>query len=292
MRLFIIINLLMKMKLFFKVSEISIVTGHNKFQSKRDYLLNFWKSHHSFDYMKYMDIFDYIEISDMDIIQTISEKNNINIMDNLKESIDVTNIDDINKIKNNINIKFNVTDININDKKQVMKSIDNIINTRYGVRNENNILTLYENRTGNIIINNNIYHKRKVYEDLNIIIYMCGKIDGMIQNQDSIIEIKNRMNKLFYKLKDYEKVQLMCYMHLFQFTFGQLIEGYCQDNTDDSNNNTEINIIKIKYDYDYMKNILSAIIIFSKFYYQFINNHEMKLKLLESVDDNEVDFNI
>ena len=174
-----------------------------------------------------MDKFNYIEISHMDIIQAISEKNDVNIMDNIETSINVTNINDIKKIKNNINVKFDDADININDKKQVMKSIDNVINTRYGVRNENNILSLYENRTGNIVINNNIFYQRKVYEDLNIIIYMCGKIDGMIRNQDSIIEIKNRMNTLFYKLKDYEKVQLMCYMHLFQFTFGQLIEGYC-----------------------------------------------------------------
>lgn len=283
----------MKLKLFFKVSEVAIITGHNKFQSKRDYVLNFWKSHHFNDYLKYMDIFNYAEISDMDIIQTISEKNNVNIMDNIKESIDVTNINDMNKIKNNINIKFNDTDINNSDKLQVMKSIDNVINTRYGVKNENNILTLYENHTGNIIINNNIYYKRKVYEDLKIIIYMCGKIDGMIKNQDSIIEIKNRIKRLSYTLKDYEKVQLMCYMHLFQFTFGQLIEGYCQDNNGYNNiNNTEINIIKIKYDYDYMKNILSTIIMFSKFYYQFINNHEMKLGILESVNDNEVDFTI
>lgn len=283
----------MKLKLFFKVSEVAIITGHNKFQSKRDYVLNFWKSHHFNDYLKYMDIFNYAEISDMDIIQTISENNNVNIMDNIKESIDVTNINDMNKIKNNINIKFNDTDINNSDKIQVMKSIDNVINTRYGVKNENNILTLYENHTGNIIINNNIYYKRKVYEDLNIIIYMCGKIDGMIKNQDSIIEIKNRIKRLSYTLKDYEKVQLMCYMHLFQFTFGQLIEGYCQDNNGYNNiNNTEINIIKIKYDYDYMKNILSTIIMFSKFYYQFINNHEMKLEILESVNDNEVDFTI
>lgn len=281
----------MKLKLFFKVSEIAIITGHNKFQSKRDYLLNFWKSHHYDDYLNYMDKFNYIEISDMDIIQAISEKNDVNIMDNIEESSNVTNINDIKKIKNNINIKFDDADININDKKQVMKSIDNVINTRYGVRNENNILALYENRTGNIVINNNIYYQRKVYEDLTIIIYMCGKIDGIIRkrNQDSIIEIKNRMNKLFYKLKDYEKVQLMCYMHLFQFTFGQLIEGYCGDDK------TEINIIKIKYDYDYMKNILSSIIVFSKFYHKFIKNHEMKLDILESVDDDdddEVDFAI
>ena len=290
MKLFIIFNLLMKLKLFFKVSEIAIITGHNKFQSKRDYLLNFWKSHHYDDYLNYMDKFNCIEISDMDIIQAISEKNDVNIMDNIEASINVTNINDIKKIKNNINVKFDDADININDKKQVMKSIDNVINTRYGVRNENIILSLYENRTGNIVINNNIFYQRKVYEDLNIIIYMCGKIDGMIRNQDSIIEIKNRMNKLFYKLKDYEKVQLMCYMHLFQFTFGQLIEGYCQDNN--GNDKTEINIIKIKYDYDYMKNILSSIIVFSKFYHKFINNHDMKLDLLESVDDDEVDFAI
>lgn len=69
--------------------------------------------------------------------------------------------------------------------------------------------------TGNTIIKDNKYHKSMIYQTDIFSIFIGGKIDGFNNEDGSVIEIKNRVNKLFYNLRNYEKVQIMCYLHLF-----------------------------------------------------------------------------
>jgi DNA mismatch repair ATPase MutS len=90
--------------------------------------------------------------------------------------------------------------------------------------------------TGNSIIKDNKYYKIKLFEIDDINVFIGGKIDG-INETGSIIEVKNRVNKLFYELRSYEKVQIMCYMHLFKASEGHLVEAL-------KKSNTSINIIK------------------------------------------------
>ena len=127
------------------------------------------------------------------------------------------------------------------------------------------------------------YHKKIVYEDLenNISICIGGKIDGINKNNGSIIEVKNRMHKLFYTLREYEKVQIMCYMHIHNSNNGHLVEAHKKKD------GTDINIIEVSYDNSYMNDIISKIYEFAKFYGKFIVNHEMKINLLkdESISD-------
>ena len=39
-----------------------------------------------------------------------------------------------------------------------------------------------------------------------------GKVDGLLLPENTVIEIKNRVNRLFFKLRDYEKVQYFLYL--------------------------------------------------------------------------------
>ena len=55
-------------------------------------------------------------------------------------------------------------------------------------------------------------------------IYICGKIDGIENN--SLIEIKNRRNRLFEFVPLYEKIQTEIYFRLTNLTHGKLIQNY------------------------------------------------------------------
>jgi hypothetical protein len=110
--------------------------------------------------------------------------------------------------------------------------------------------------TNTIIIKDNRYHKKNIYNHDFLTISIGGKIDGINNMNHYIIEVKNRINKLFYTLRDYEKVQIMCYMHLFESSKGHLVEALKKKNE------TEINIIEVTYDEKYMEHILSKIIVF------------------------------
>lgn len=266
------------MDILFNISEIAIITGDNKFKSKRDYLIDFWKKYDKDDYEKYIKLTEFTKETDKEIIKKISNKNNIvNIEKDLYTCSKTKNISDMNEIKKNI---FNkLSDLSENEKKEITKSINNITNTNFGIKNENDITKLYENMTGNIIIKDNKYRKTSVHKNNKYNIIIGGKIDGINNNNGSIIEIKNRVYKLFYTLKEYEKVQIMCYMFLFNSNKGHLVEAYKKKD------GSLINIIEVDFDQLYMNNIIDKLILFCDFFINFIIDTNAKINILKNIEE-------
>lgn len=56
--------------------------------------------------------------------------------------------------------------------------------------------------------------------------YIGGKIDAINPERSLVIEIKNRINRLFYKIPYHEQVQLQAYLELLQINHGVLCECY------------------------------------------------------------------
>lgn len=265
------------MNLLVNVSEIAIITGDNQYKTKREYLIDVWKKNFKDDFLKYKNLTEFVKETDEDVIKKITNKNNIDITLELKKCIKSGNTNDLNVAKKEILKKMD--NLNDNEKKEITKSLDNVTNTRFGIKNENDITKLYENIIGSTIIKDNKYHKIPILESNECKIYMGGKIDGFNTDKNIIIEIKNRVNRLFRTLRDYEKVQIMCYMYLFNIKTAHLVEAYKKKD------GTEINVIEVLFDKDYMEIILDKIIGFSKFFCKFINNHEAKINLLNSNDE-------
>jgi len=266
------------MNLLLNISEIAIITGDNPYKTKRDYLLDFWKKNVKNDFLKYQQQTQYTKVTDDDIIKKISSNHNIDLSTELKKCNKTNNINDLDTMKNEIFKK--IENLNEVEKDEITKSIKNVTNTKFGIRNENDVTKLYENITGNSITKDNKYYKIKLFEIDDINVFIGGKIDG-INETGSIIEVKNRVNKLFYELRSYEKVQIMCYMHLFNAKEGHLVEAL-------KKSNTTINIIKVEYDEEYINYIIDKIKVFAIFFKDFIHNHDMKMNIMQN--NIEVDF--
>ena len=266
-----------KKSILINISDISIISGDNPYKSKKDYLLELWQ--------KYFDQDDYskkfIKETDKQIIQKISIHNNIDIEGVLKKSSESRNITELQSVKNDLLSKIN--DLSIEDKKVITKSLNNITNTTFGTNNENDIAVIYNNMTGHRLIKDNKYKKKSLVKTDNFSFYIGGRIDGLNQNTGSIIEIKNRVHKLFYTLRNYEKTQLMTYLYLFGVAHGELVEAYKKKD------NTQINIIHVEYDEIYMKNIINKLLGFIEYFIKFVENEEFRISVLESND--EIEFN-
>jgi len=260
------------MNICINISEIAIITGDNIFKTKREYLIDFWKKNFKEDFMKYKEITKFTKENDNEIINRITKDNNIDISKELKDCVKSNNTENLNSVKNIILSKLeNIKD---EDKKEITKSITNLTNTKFGIKNEDDITKIYENISGNKIIKDNKYHKIKLIEYNNFNIYIGGKIDGIYEDTTAIIEVKNRIHKLFYELRDYEKVQIISYMYLFSVNKGYLVEAHKKQDE------TNINIIEVLYDKKYMDIIINKITEFAKFIDTFIFNHELKISLL------------
>lgn len=125
-----------------------------------------------------------------------------------------------NKIKKNIKNVMKNKDIT-----NVKKYIDGHINKTRGIVNEKKIINSYEKKNNTKISNNNSkLYKMKLFTIDNYEIYICGKIDGIENNE--LIEVKNRRNRLFEFIPIYEQIQTEIYFRLTNLTNGKLIQNY------------------------------------------------------------------
>lgn len=81
--------------------------------------------------------------------------------------------------------------------------------------------------------------------------HVGGKIDAIDDGRTLLIEIKNRVNRLFYRVPFYEQVQVQAYLHLLDLDKGVLVECLkTKDAGDRSEPTTSVNVIPIRRDRD------------------------------------------
>jgi hypothetical protein len=269
----------MTLNLLFNISEIAIITGDNPYKSKRDFLIDYWKKHYKSDFEECQKAINYInKETDEEVIQKISNKNSFNIESEMKKCSETNNLETLNETKKIIMEK--VKNVSEEEKKEITKSITNLTNTKFGIKNEFDVTKIYENIKSCNVIKDDIYRKKKIIVTEKYSVCIGGKIDGINLNENCIIEVKNRMTKMFYELRNYEKVQIMCYIYLFGKEKGHLVEALRKKI------GTEINIINVEFDNEYINYIIDKIKIFSEYFYNFINNHDEKIRILSNNEGN------
>jgi DNA repair exonuclease SbcCD ATPase subunit len=329
--------------IYISASKVSILTGHNKFETIRDYVITIWKR---FNYNSYIQVKNYFDnerrmanenriikevikeklkkekidikiekLTKKELEQNINklkinkekkkelkrEIKNINNIDETKPEckkdvkkvvtdeqiikkakiekdvkVKAKNIEELNKNKKEIIKKVEKMDISKKEKEIIKKSVNSVTNKRYGTSRESITVNYFMEKYNKKIIidkSNYIKHINKI-NSFNF--YVVGEIDGLYD--DCIIEIKNRTNRLFKWLYNYEKVQLYMYMYLLGMNKCILIEHF----------NNELNEIYTEYDDLFMKIILNKLNKFTQFYYRLLNDINIQRVILLG---NEKEFN-
>ena len=100
-------------------------------------------------------------------------------------------------------------------------------------------------QTGDKVNTVNKFFKKELFQTKHNVWSIGGKIDGIILNPDDskiLVEVKNRVSKLFYNVRDYEKVQVLTYMNILGLNNAKLVESLKKDA------DCNINIIDIEFD--------------------------------------------
>jgi len=216
----------------------------------------------------------------MDVIQKIAKANNIELSTDLAICVRTRNTCDLNAAKQEILKKFDKLDTS--QKSEIKASINNVTNTKFGIKNEYDVAVLYNKLTGLTIIKDNKHRKIEIARCGDMCFLLGGKIDGICSENGCIIEIKNRVNRIFYELRGYEKVQIMCYLFLLNSEKGQLVEAFKKKD------GTDINIIDVNFDHIYMNSIKEKLMHFIAFFVKFMDNESMKINILTK--DCEINF--
>ncbi len=283
----------MTTKVFIPISQLAIIVGLSKYGSFTQIMLKLWikidfegyskkiveleqKYNKSFRMINEFDKMQLLatELGLNDLINktntTIKNENNI-MMKNNKTAI-YRDIDHAMPINNNLSQN------EIDDKKKILsKLVNNITNCGYGQYNEDSAINIYSSMTNTTITDQQktiiAFVKNTEINKKTIEWNLIGKIDGIATNKNgeqTLIEIKNRVNTLFNHLKDYEKPQIQAYMKLTGFKHAHLVEHI----------SNETGIITVDYDSKYWKLIKKRLNCFIDFFIDFTFNQKMQELLL------------
>jgi hypothetical protein len=117
------------------------------------------------------------------------------------------------------------------DNKEVLQSLlsnmkQDLRMRRGNIKEDINLNKIQKKENIQIDQRNSKMYTKELYRCDKYVIILRGKVDG--QSGDKIIESKNRTRCLFNELRDYEKVQLECYMYLTGLKKALLTEHYNQ----------------------------------------------------------------
>ena len=266
-------------------TDLTVITGHNPYKSIDEIILKFWKRYYKSDYLEFVASLNAKNIkikkeeTDYDIVTRISKENNVYLGQKLSKCFKSEDVSDLNKNKESI-IKCLENKLTGEKKEEFNKSLNSLTNTSFGIKYECKGGELYEKTTNNKIIKSSKYYKTELFQipnEYNMLDTwgIGGKIDGILLPENIIIEIKNRVKNLFYKLRGYEKVQCFVYMFLLESLSTDLVE-VLKDKNDNS-----INIIKVDFEETFWEEeIMLRLEEFISDFYNFLEDPKRKLKIL------------
>ena len=266
-------------------TDLTVITGHNPYKTIDEIILKYWKRYYKSDYLKFVESLNAKNIkmkkeeTDYDIVNRISKENNVYLGNKLSQCFKSEDVSALNKNKESI-IKSLESKLSGEKKEEFNKSLNSLTNTNFGIKYESKGGELYEEKTNNKIIKTSKYYKNELFQIPNEYDKLDtwgigGKIDGILLPENIIIEIKNRVKNLFYKLRGYEKVQCFVYMFLLESQATDLVE-VLKDTNDNS-----INIIRVDFDESFWEEeIMLRLEEFISDFYNFLEDSKRKLKLL------------
>ena len=251
-------------------SEVAIITGHNKYEKIDKVTHRLLAEHFPKKYNKLVlkmknEGIEIIPADKTEHLKKIIKDSNISgeskklIEQTLKKTVDSKNSKEflenqnnlIKKIQDEI-VKKQGKPLSKEVKQTVKETVKGSTNTNYGIKNENKGTVEYTRITGQPVYTYDRFVKMPLFADtdLGLSVILGGRVDGVLMDNDGnitkVVEVKNRTARLFYTLRDYEKVQTMIYMKLFNQENLDLIEILRKK--DDT---LESNIINIDFDHEF-----------------------------------------
>ena len=272
------------MKIFINASELAIITGHNRFNYLSDYIIKLYQRYFNSDYQRILGLIkeEKIDItkseSSEECIKRVVKSNNLDIQNQLKGCLKSNNVQELSKKQASLQQEISKSKtISKEDKSLINESIKSLTNTNFGTNNENHVVKHYESIINKDIITTDQFFMKEIFKTKANIWSIGGKIDGLFINDNNekvVLEVKNRVKKLFKILRGYEKVQIYAYMKLLDIHQAKLIECL-------KNDNSEYNVIDVEYEPEFYKNkILVYIISFITFFEKMLKSDKLKMKLL------------
>lgn len=118
--------------------------------------------------------------------------------------------------------------ISTEEKVELCNYAERIHFTSHGTKSEETIKKSVEQNKSIQISKDDQFRKKHIFDIGEYNVFIGGKCDGIttINEFETVVEIKNRIHRLFGTIPEYEKVQLYTYMYVYGINRGLLIENF------------------------------------------------------------------
>jgi hypothetical protein len=123
-------------------------------------------------------------------------------------------------------LKKSAADLSDSARLQLEEYVRSAVNTRFGTEKEDGVREALPDHT----TKTDKYIKRLAFRLDGVNVFVGGRCDGVAVDHNTgeqyVVEIKNRVRKLFNRVVDYERVQLLTYLFVHGIPRGRLVEQF------------------------------------------------------------------
>jgi hypothetical protein len=119
--------------------------------------------------------------------------------------------------------------LSVEQKAEVIEHIRSKVYTIHGTRTEDRTADKVTKDTGARLVRDDAFYNLDVCTLGQTKFVICGKIDRIEEKEDGsrvLVEIKNRTNRLFRRVVDYENIQIQVYLQMLGLVHARLVEQY------------------------------------------------------------------
>ena len=275
-----------KNHLYIFASELSNLIGMNKFKKPAEVLLRLWKTNYPEEYKlrqtelrkKKKQIM--LEETKEETFHRIAKKYDDKTQKIEKEMKKCRDTKDVEKmLASQEKMIAHCQDLEEEDKIKIQNAIREISQTSFGTRQEKKSIHIYTQLTNLPVLELKQFCKRPLFQRDGEVWYVGGKIDGILED-NTIIEIKNRMRGLFKSVREYEKIQTYAYMFILHSFQSQIVETYL------NGTRQECGILNVDFEEPYWQNIIQRILRFIKYFDEFRASKQLQYQLLQQGFEN------
>ena len=209
-------------RIVLKASEVAAILGRNPYKPRQEVFDELWKKYSPETFKgqtkrdKAIEILKTSEVA-TEVLNSVSKIR-------AKDSSEVQSI--VENVRKTINSDSKLT---AEQKDEIISHITSNVYTAHGTRSEDKTSDKVATEQNVRLVKDNSFYNYEVCTLGDTKFVVTGKIDRIEERDDGsriLVEIKNRTNRLFRRVVEYEFIQIQVYLQMLGLVHARLVEQY------------------------------------------------------------------
>ena len=193
-------------------SQLASCIGYNRFKKQCDALETVWKRVDPDGFAAALRR-NHIKTQEEAVLDIMTSNDTVRSILVQAESAINTTSNDVARGYEIASSQLASSQLGVDEWRMVDDTVRKTLYTTFGNRREHDALQ-HVSETIQACRPDETFYRARVAECDGVEIFVGGKLDGLSDDGTTIVELKNRVNRLFYKIPMYEVVQVQAYLHV------------------------------------------------------------------------------